>query len=277
MRRMFIVTAVMLGLMGTVIGGMYAAQRSLIYYPAPGPLPSASDVLPGGQDVTLHTSDGLALSAWFFPANGSARDGETAPVVLLAQGNGGNRGGRVELARAVTDRGISMLLFDYRGYGGNPGSPTEAGLALDVRAAHDYLVDQRGVPQRRLYYFGESLGAGVVSALATEHPPAGMLLRSPFTDLAAVAAVHYPWLPVRLLLKDRYPVAANVAALDDVPMVVVYGTADSIVPPSQSEQVARVAGARRVAVAGAGHNDRVLLDGREVVNALTDLVTSGKR
>lgn len=277
MRGMFIVTAVMLGLVGTVVGGMYAAQRSLIYYPSSGPLPSASDVLPGGQDVTLHTGDGLALSAWFFPAKGSVRDAETAPVVLFAQGNGGNRGGRVELARAVTERGISMLLFDYRGYGGNPGSPTEAGLALDVRAAHDYLVTRRGVPRQRLYYFGESLGAGVVSALASEHPPAGMLLRSPFTDLAAVAAVHYPWLPVRLLLKDRYPVADNVAALDDVPVVVVYGTADSIVPPSQSEQVARVAGARRVAVADAGHNDRVLLDGHEVVNALTDLVTSGQR
>lgn len=277
MRGMFIVTAVMLGLVGTVVGGMYAAQRSLIYYPSPGPLPGASDVLPGGQDVTLHTGDGLALSAWFFPAKGSVRDAETAPVVLFAQGNGGNRGGRVELARAVTERGISMLLFDYRGYGGNPGSPTEAGLALDVRAAHDYLVTRRGVPRQRLYYFGESLGAGVVSALASEHPPAGMLLRSPFTDLAAVAAVHYPWLPVRLLLKDRYPVADNVAALDDVPVVVVYGTADSIVPPSQSEQVARVAGARRVAVADAGHNDRVLLDGHEVVNALTDLVTSGQR
>lgn len=277
MRGMFIVTAVMLGLVGTVVGGMYAAQRSLIYYPSPGPLPSASEVLPGGQDVTLHTGDGLALSAWFFPAKGSVRDAETAPVVLFAQGNGGNRGGRVELARAVTERGISMLLFDYRGYGGNPGSPTEAGLALDVRAAHDYLVTRRGVPRQRLYYFGESLGAGVVSALASEHPPAGMLLRSPFTGLAAVAAVHYPWLPVRLLLKDRYPVADNVAALDDVPVVVVYGTADSIVPPSQSEQVARVAGARRVAVADAGHNDRVLLDGHEVVNALTDLVTSGQR
>lgn len=274
MRRVLLVIVVLMGVFGVIVGGMYAVQRSLIYQPSPGPLPSASDVLPGGQDVTLRTSDGLTLSAWFFPANGDPDDAETAPAVLVAQGNGGNRGGRVELARAVTRHGISVLLFDYRGYGGNPGDPSEDGLARDARAAHDYLVAERGVPRERLYYFGESLGCGVLSELATEHPPAGMLLRSPFTDLAAVASEHYPWLPVRLLLKDRYPVADNVAGLNDVPVVVVYGTADSIVPAALSERVAEVADARRVVVEDADHNDRVLFDGPEVVSALVELVAS---
>ncbi|GAA5105109.1 alpha/beta hydrolase [Haloechinothrix salitolerans] len=268
---------VLMGVFGVIVGGMYAAQRSLIYQPSPGPLPSASDVLPGGQDVTLRTDDGLTLSAWFFPARGSAAAADDAPVVLVAQGNGGNRGGRVELARAVTRHGISVLLFDYRGYGENPGDPTEDGLAHDVRAAYDYLISERGVPRERLFYFGESLGCGVVSALAIERPPAGMVLRSPFTNLAAVASEHYPWLPVRLLLKDRYPVADNVTALDDVPMVIVYGTADSIVPPALSERVADAANARSVAVEGAGHNDRVLLDGPELVDALVEIVRSATR
>ncbi len=300
MRRVLLVVVVLMGVLGAIVGGMYVAQRGLIYHPSSGPLPSASDVLPGGQDVTLHTSDGLALAAWFFPASGpadgsandgSANDGSaddgsaddgsaeaaTAPVVLVAQGNGGNRGGRVDLARALTRHDISVLLFDYRGYGGNPGEPTEEGLARDVRAAYDYLVSERGVPRERLFYFGESLGCGVVSQLATEHPPAGMLLRSPFPDLAAVASEHYPWLPVRLLLKDRYPVADNVSALDDVPMVVVYGTDDSIVPPALSEQVAAAADARRVVVEGAAHNDRALLDGPELIGAMVNLVASATR
>lgn len=283
MRRVLLVVVVLMGVLGAIVGGMYVAQRGLIYHPSSGPLPSASDVLPGGQDVTLHTSDGLALAAWFFPASGqgdgSATDGAaaTAPVVLVAQGNGGNRGGRVDLARALTRHDISVLLFDYRGYGGNPGDPTEDGLARDVRAAYDYLVSERDVPRKRLFYFGESLGCGVVSELATEHPPAGMLLRSPFPDLAAVASEHYPWLPVRLLLKDRYPVADNVSALDDVPMVVVYGTDDSIVPPALSEQVAAAADARRVVVEGAAHNDRALLDGPELIGAMVDLVASATR
>ena len=96
-----------------------------------------------------------------------------------------------------------MLLFDYRGYGGNPGSPSEEGLARDVRAARQFLTDE-GVPGERLLYYGESLGAAVVAELATEHSPAGLVLRSPFTDLASVGQIHYPFLPVRALLKDRF-------------------------------------------------------------------------
>ena len=77
------------------------------------------------------------------------------------------------------------LLFHYRGYGGNPGSPSEEGLARDVLAARAYVVEEAGVPAVRLLYFGESLGAAVVTELAVEHPPAGLLLRSPFVDLAS--------------------------------------------------------------------------------------------
>ena len=162
--------------------------------------------------------------------------------MLVANGNGGHRGLRAPLARALPEAGLAVLLFDYRGYGGNPGSPTEEGLARDVRAARAFLVEEAGVPPDRLLYFGESLGAAVVTELATEHPPAGLVLRSPFVDLAAVAAVHYPFLPVRALLRDRFPVAEQVARVD-VPTTVVYGSADSIVPPSQSRAVAAAAGA----------------------------------
>ncbi|MGH2202153.1 hypothetical protein ACQ1ZM_15430, partial [Enterococcus faecalis] len=85
--------------------------------------------------------------------------------------------------------------------------PSEEGLARDVRAARDFLLGDAGVPECRLLYLGESLGAAVVTELAAEHPPAGLVLRSPFVDLPSVAAVHYPFLPVRALLRDRFPVA----------------------------------------------------------------------
>jgi pimeloyl-ACP methyl ester carboxylesterase len=134
-----------------------------------------------------------------------------------------------------------VLLMDYRGYGGNPGKPTQQGLARDVRAAREYL-------------------AGV----------AGM--RSPFVDLAAVGRHHYPMLPVRALLRDRYPVADLIGQLT-APTVVVYGTADSVVPPQQSRAVAARAHGpvRLIAVENADHNDPVLLDGAPVVNAVIEL------
>ncbi|MFD0205984.1 MULTISPECIES: alpha/beta hydrolase [Saccharothrix] len=263
-KRVLSVVAVAAIIVAVVFGGAFAFQRKLVFLPAGGPLPAAGDALSGGRDVTLTTGDGLRLAAWHFPVDAARA------TVLVAPGNAGNRHLRVPLARALTARGLSVLLVDYRGYGGNPGDPTEAGLALDVRAARDFLVRDAGVPPERLLYFGESLGAAVAAELAVEHPPAGLLLRSPFTDLASVGAHHYPFLPVRWLLRDEFPTERHVARVD-APVTVVYGTADSIVPPEQSRAVATAAGGRSVEVTGADHNDRVLLDGTRLVEAVTDL------
>ncbi|WP_091930093.1 alpha/beta fold hydrolase [Blastococcus sp. DSM 46786] len=254
-------------LLASLVGLLWVFQRSLIYLADDGPVGSVADLLPGGRDVVLHTSDGLDLDGWYIPASD-----EGAATVLVANGNGGHRGMRAPLADALSDAGLGVLLFDYRGYAGNPGSPTEEGLARDVRAARTFLLEDAGVPGDRLVYFGESLGAAVVAELATEHPPAGLVLRSPFTDLASVAAEHYPVLPVRALLHDRFPVVEHVARLD-VPTTVVLGSADSIVPPEQSRAVAAAAGRlhRLVEVPGAGHNDRALLDGDALVDAVRDL------
>ena len=141
-----------------------------------------------------------------------------------------------------------------------------------MRAARSWLPADGGVPPERLLYLGESLGCAVVTGLAVEYPPAGLELRSPFTDLAAVGSHHYPFLPVRALLRDRFPVAELVARID-VPTTVVLGSADGIVPPEQSRAVAQAAADLRevVEVPGADHNDRVLLDGPEVVAAVVAL------
>jgi fermentation-respiration switch protein FrsA (DUF1100 family) len=113
----------------------------------------------------------------------------------------------------------------------------------------------------------------VVTELAAEHPPAGLVLRSPFTDLAATGQEHYPFLPVRLMLRDTFPVADTIARVN-APVTVVLGTNDRVVPPEQSRTVARAAKARLVEVAGADHNDRVLLDGPELIDAVTALLPS---
>ena len=249
-----------------LVVGAWIMQRRLIYFPDRSPVPPAGEVIAGAQDVVLTTTDGLDLGAWYVPATGG--DGIT---VLFANGNAGNRWGRAGLAEAFADAGFATLLFDYRGYGGNPGSPSEAGLALDVRAAQRFLVDDRGVSPSQLLYVGESLGAAVVTELATEHPPAGLLLRSPFVDLASVGKVHYPFLPVGLLLRDRFPVAQRVRNIR-VPTTVVYGTADSVVPPEQSERVASAAAGpvERVVLPGVDHNDPAMF-GAPIVDAVTGL------
>jgi fermentation-respiration switch protein FrsA (DUF1100 family) len=249
-----------------VFGAAFAFQRKLIYLPSGGPLPSAAEMLPGGLDVVIDTADGVRLTAWYFPVE-NARS-----AVLVAPGNAGNRSLRLPLARALNSRALSVLLLDYRGYGGNPGTPTESGLALDIRAAREYLVSEAGIPAHRLVYLGESLGAAVAAELATEHAPRGLVLRSPFVDLAAVGRRHYPFLPVRWLLKDTFPVVEHVARIR-APVTVVYGTADSVVPPEQSRAVAVAAGGKAVEVPGADHNDLVLLTGPALVDAVAELAS----
>ena len=256
-------------LIGTVMGILWAVQRQLIYFPDAAQVPPAGEVIPGARDVTLHTDDGLELGAWFLPARGG-RGPRTSMAVLVAPGNGGNREGRAGLAEQLSDRGLAVLLMDYRGYGGNPGSPTEEGLAADALAAAEAL-EALGYPPERTIYFGESLGTGVVAALHVRRPPAGMVLRSPFTELAAVGAHHYPLLPVRLLLRDRFRVVEHLSS-SDVPVTVIYGDHDTVVPSALSATVADAASAlaERMVISGADHNDPVMF-GPRVADAVARL------
>jgi uncharacterized protein len=263
--------SVSLLVVGAVVGLLWALQRQLVYFPDGSPVPPAAEAIPGARDVELHTTDGLDLGAWFVPAAGADEPGT---AVLLAPGNGGNRAGRATLAGALSRRGLAVLLMDYRGYGGNPGSPSEQGLANDADAAARALEDL-GYPAERTIYLGESLGTGVVAALLARRPPAGVVLRSPFTELADVGAHHYPWLPVRALLRDRFEVVGPLSS-SDVPVSVVYGDRDSVVPSRLSAQVAT--GAPRLAeelvLPGADHNDPVMFGPRvaDVVARLAERV-----
>ena len=252
---------------GAVVAMSWALQRRMIYFPDPTPAPPAAAVIAGARDVTLRTSDGLELGAWFVPADPAE---DTRMAVLLAPGNGGNRLGRAELAEELSRRGLAVLLMDYRGYGGNPGSPTEAGLAADADAAVAAL-QELGYAGHRTIYFGESLGSGVVAALLTRHRPAGVVLRSPFTDLADVGRHHYPWLPVRLLLRDRFPVVDHLTTRE-VPVTVIYAQRDSVVPSGLSARVADAAPvlSERVVLAGVDHNDPVMF-GPRVAEAVVRL------
>lgn len=261
--------AVVVLAVAVLLAAVWLGQRRLIYPADRAAVPPAAGLLPDATDVRLTTSDGLGLGAWYVPA---APGTDRELTILVAPGNGGNRAGRVPLAEALTRAGFAVLLFDYRGYGDNPGNPTESGLARDIRAARDYLIAERDVSVDRLIYFGESLGAAVATELATEHPPAGIVLRSPFVDLAAAGAVHYPFLPVRALLWDRFPVADRLAEVA-VPAAVIYGDRDSIVPPEQSRRVAEhAAGEVRVTeIAGADHNDPALSSGPDLVAAVVAL------
>ena len=252
-------------LVAVLLGLVWSQQRRLIYYPSPSQVPAAAAVLPGVQEVVFDTEDGIRLGGWFLPARGAGR----RPAVLVCNGNAGNRALRAPLAAALSRAGLSVLLFDYRGYGGNPGRPSEDGLAADARAAQAWLAARPEVDPGRIAYLGESLGTAVALRLAVERPPAALVLRSPFTSLADVGRLHYPWLPVKLLLTDRYASAARVAQLT-APVLVIAGERDGIVRATLSRRLydAATVPKRFLLVPGADHNDAALLDGRQTVGEI---------
>jgi fermentation-respiration switch protein FrsA (DUF1100 family) len=167
------------------------------------------------------------------------------------------------------------MLFDYRGYGDNPGAPSEDGLIHDARAAVRYLDARDDADPTRRVYFGESLGAAVAVALAVERPPAVLVLRSPFTSLVDVGRLHYPFLPVRSMLRDRWPSIDRVRKLD-VPLLVIAGTDDRIIPHAQSRALFDAAPGsvkRFITVDGAEHNSAGLVAGDHLITQVAAFVT----
>jgi len=247
-----------------VASGIWAGQRRLIYLPDESS-PSIAVMGPGWEEVAYETVDGLTLQAWYrAPSTGQ-------PVVLVFNGNAGNRAGRASLGRGLASAGLGVLLTDYRGYGGNPGHPSEDGLAADARGAVAFLRERE--PDSRLVYFGESLGAAVAVELASADPPTALILRSPFTSLPAIGRVHYPWLPVGAILKDRYPSDERIGNVE-VPTLVVAGNEDAIVPISQSRSIYEAApGPKRlVVIPGADHNDPDLVSGPDVIDEVVAFI-----
>lgn len=262
-------TIVVLLIGGVMLALAWAFQRSLIYFPFGSAGAPADAGLDATELISFETDDGIQLGGWFVASRTSPSRG----TVIVFNGNAGNRAFRAELARALREHGMAVLLFDYRGYGGNPGRPTEDGLARDARAARAFLETRADVDQRHVVYFGESLGAAVAVRLAVERPPAALVLRSPFTSLAEVGRLHYPVLPVEWLLRDRFD---SLSRMPEVrcPVVVIAGDRDRVVPIGQSRRIyAAVSGSRSlVVVEGADHNDGRLVHGPQVVQSTVELV-----
>jgi uncharacterized protein len=242
-----------------------ASERRLMYFPV-GPVISPDEVgLSHAERVAFTTTDGITIHGWFLPS----RQRPAPFTVVVFNGNAGNRSYRAPLAVALQAQDLAVLLFDYRGYGENRGSPTEAGLAADARAAREFLVRRAEVNAERLVYVGESLGSAVAVDLAAEHSPAALVLRSPFTSMADVGRHHYPFLPVRLLLRDRY---ASIDRIRHVrcPVLVIAGAQDRIVPLEHSRRLYEAVSSAKelVILPDADHNDAALVSGRDMIAAI---------
>lgn len=232
-----------------LIGLLFVVQRSLLY-PAPqGEVLPGMAGLPQMQIETVLTEDGLPLTSWFV-----APSQPMSPVAIVFHGNGARLSMYADLARRLEGMGFGVLLAGYRGYEGNPGSPTEEGLYSDARA-HIAWLSQQGY--KNFILVGHSLGTGVAVQMAVEFPQAkALVLEAPYTSMIDAASAHYPYVPVRWLLKDRYDSLAKIPQVQ-VPLMVVHGLQDPVISADQGKRLFAAAREPKSAawVDGANHVD----------------------
>ena len=208
------------------------------------------------EEVWFQAKDGTRLFGWHVPATG-------LPAVLLwCHGNAGNIIHRLENLAALHSLGLSVFLFDYRGYGRSEGRPSEPGLYQDALAAYEVLTKAKQVPPQRIVLFGRSLGAAVAGTLASQRPAAGLILESAFPSVEALARFHYWGLPMHLLVSAEFNLADRLREVR-VPVLVVHGDRDSLVPLQLGQAVFDAARAPKdlFVVHGADHNDLVQIGG----------------
>ncbi|HEX5775919.1 MAG TPA: alpha/beta hydrolase [Caulobacteraceae bacterium] len=221
-------------------------QRPLMYFPDPRPTPPEVSG-PPIQVVGLTTSDGERLVGWYLPPQGDR------PVILHFNGNGGGLAIQRGRWRRIADAGVGFLAIGYRGYAGSTGHPTEAGLHEDARTAYRWLAAR--YPPERIVVHGYSLGSGVAVRLAAEKPVRAVVLETPFTSAADVAAWRAPLLPMRLLMRDRFESSRWIGQVK-APILIVHGDRDSVIPFAMGEKLYQLAPEPKqfVRMRGSDHN-----------------------
>ena len=216
----------------SVVAAMYGFQSGLVYTPrdtgglgAPGALAIA-----GSQRVAIRTADGETIAGWYVAP---AKSGQ--PVFLFLHGKGGSLERKTWRWKRIAEHGAGVLAISYRGYPGSTGTPSEAGLRLDARAAYDWLIANGHRPDDIVIH-GLSLGSGVAVALARGVAARALILEAPYTAIVDVAAERFPWVPVRLLMKDRFASIETIAQVK-MPILIAHGDRDTVIPYAHAERL----------------------------------------
>lgn len=244
LRRMTI-----MGILMTFLSG--CIERKLIFFPTTYP---AGDWDPSNltvEDAWFETEDNVKLHGWYASAS------EPRGYLLLAHGNAGNLSDRASVVRVLNEKlGLSVLIFDYRGYGRSEGKPSIQGILKDSRAAHQWLRQRENIKAEQIILLGRSLGALVMVDLAAKRGARALILEGAFSSLADVADHAYPWLPAKALLTHDIKADQLIREYHG-PLLQSHGTADRIIPFELGRKVFDAANEPKefMELPGDDHND----------------------
>ena len=200
----------------------YLFQRNLLYHPNENNY-SGDKISVLIETIKIKTKDNIELTSWYH-----LKDISEYKTILFLHGNAGNLENRIHKINHFKNMNINFLIISWRGFSGNKGKPTEQGLYEDAKSAVNWLKSN-GITEKNIIIYGESLGTGVAVEIAQNKNFAGVILESPFTSMIDAGKDKYPFLPVRLLLKDKYESDKKIKNIKS-PILIMHGKVDNIVP-----------------------------------------------
>jgi hypothetical protein len=245
-----------------------ALEHHFLYFPE-----TRHDATPAAlgltyEEIDFQATDGNRLSGWLVPGR------ENAPMVLFCMGNAGNISHRLDTLQLLHDLGVAVFIFNYRGYGRSEGKASEEGTYHDIAGALE-LLNKRGWPSERTIIFGRSLGAAIGLEAALHSPPAGLIMESAFTSIAAMGKHHYPLINSLLgwLVGAKYDNLEKISGLKS-PLLLIHGKEDTICPPRMAEQLfARAPKEKQLFwISGAEHNNGFIVGGEAYRQALSQAI-----
>lgn len=233
-----------------LVSGLFLMQRSLLYHPDDAKPEPAQFGLDKMEVVSIPTDDGLYLYAWW-----QAPSQVNGPVIIYFHGNAGNLGYRAEKLQEYLEAGIGILLTTWRYNAGSGGKPSEVSLIADGRAALAF-VRRKGVDDKKMVLYGESLGSGIAVALAAKNSVGAVVLEAPYTSIADVAQHHYWYVPAKWLIHDKFDSRARIDRVLS-PVMIIHGEQDHIIPPQFGQSLYEaVPGPKEIhRIVGGGHGD----------------------
>jgi uncharacterized protein len=201
---------------------IYFYQRSLLYHPSENNYLN-DKITFNYEEIFIETDKNIKLKSWFIK-----KDLNKFKTILIFHGNAGNLFNRVYKLNELNKLDVNILLISWRGFSGNNGKPTEKNLYHDAEEAVKWLND-RGAISKNIILYGESLGTGVATQLGTKNIYSGIILESPFTSIVNAAKIYYPYLPVNIILKDRFDSIGKIQDIT-IPILIMHGKKDNIVP-----------------------------------------------
>ena len=212
---------------------LYFYQRNLMYHPNENNY-FDDKLLVNIEKVKIRTQDGLNLLGWYHE-----KDIIKNKTILFFHGNAGSLENRIHKLNHFQDMKVNFLIIAWRGFSGNQGKPSETGLYEDGESAIRWLL-KKGIDEKNIVIYGESLGTGVATHLSQNRNFAGIILETPFTSMIDAAKKFYPYIPVSFLLKDKYENKNKIKNIK-FPILVMHGEKDQIVPFDMGKKIFEIA------------------------------------